>query len=292
MVPGEHRSEAATDMVPVVPRAPAPEPGASSDPAASQAPDLAPDATTEPRSAEPSARRALWRAGRPRANRAQIFVAILCALLGFALVVQVQQTNVEGLSALGQSDLVRILDETAQRASDLEREAAALERSRQELLSGSDQQQAALDAATKTATTLGILSGRLPAEGPGFELTINESGGTIPALTLFNVLEEMRNSGAEAIQVNDHRVAASSYFVDTDTGVEVDGTLLTPPYRWLAIGDPATMGPALEIPGGAMAAVRNAGGRGTPEARDRVEVTATRAVPEPEFATPAPIGTG
>ncbi|MGV8966146.1 MAG: DUF881 domain-containing protein [Cellulomonas sp.] len=234
----------------------------------------------------------LWRAGRPRANRAQFFVALLCALLGFALIVQVRQTNVEGLAALSQSDLVRILDETTQRASELEREAAALERTHQDLLTGSDQQQAALDAATKTATTLGILSGRLPAEGPGIELTISESDKAIPAQTLFNLLEELRNAGAEAIQVNDHRVVASTYFVDTSDGVEIDGTLLTPPYRWIAIGDPTAVGPALEIPGGAMAAVRNAGGRGSPVASDKVEVSATRTVPVPSFATPAPIGAG
>jgi len=277
MVPGEHRSEAATDMVPTVPPAGAP----AESPAAPAAP-----------AGQPSERRTLWHVGRPRASRAQFVVAVLCALLGFALVVQVRQTNVEGLATLGQSDLVRILDETTQRATDLEREAAALERTRQDLLTGSDQQQAALDAATKTATTLGILSGRLPAEGPGIELTISESDETIPALTLFNVLQEMRNSGAEAIQLNDHRVVASSYFVDTDDGVELDGSLLTPPYRWLVIGDPTAVGPALEIPGGAMAAVRNAGGRGSSVARDTIEVTATRAVTEPEFATPAPIGAG
>jgi uncharacterized protein YlxW (UPF0749 family) len=274
MVPGDHRSEAATDMVPTVPPARA----SAQSPAAP--------------AAQPPERRTLWHIGRPRASRAQFVVALLCALLGFALVVQVRQTNVEGLAALGQSDLVRILDETTQRATDLEREAAALERTRQELLTGSDQKQAALDAATKTATTLGILSGRLPAEGPGIELTISESDKAIPALTLFNVLQEMRNSGAEAIQLNDHRVVASSYFVDTPDGVEIDGDLLTPPYRWLVIGDPTAVGPALEIPGGAMAAVRNDGGRGSPVARDKIEVTATRAVTEPEFATPAPIGAG
>lgn len=264
MAPGEHRSEAATDRVPIVP----------------------PAGTSTAAPVELSARHTLWRAGRPRASRAQFFVAVLCALVGFALIVQVRQTNVEGLAALSQSDLVRILDETTQRATELEREAAALERTHQELLTGSDQQQAALDAATKTATTLGILSGRLPAQGPGIELTISESDQTIPAQTLFNLLEELRNAGAEAIQVNDHRVVASTYFVDTADGVEIDGTLLTPPYRWLAIGDPTVVTPALEIPGGAMAAVRNAGGRGSPVARDTIEVSATRTVPEPEFATP------
>ena len=260
MVPGEHRSEAATDSLPIVP--------------------------APPQAGWHRLRRSL----RPRANRAQLMAALLCALLGFAVVVQVRQTRGDGLSALRQSDLVRILDETTQRTTQLEREAAALERTRQKLLTGSDQQQAALDAATLAATSLGILSGRLPAEGPGIEITISEPSGSVAALTLFNVLEELRNAGAEAIQVNDQRLVASSYFVDTPDGVEVHGVLIDPPYRWIAIGDPLAMGPALEIPGGALAAVRTDGGRGTSVARERVEVSATREIPAPEFATPAPVG--
>ena len=236
--------------------------------------------------------RTLGRALRPRASRPQALVGLLCGLLGFALVVQVRQTQVEGLAALPQAELVRILDQANQRADELEREAAALEATREDLLTGSDQQQAALEAATEAAVTQGILSGRLPARGPGMKLTIADPERRVPALTLFNVLEELRNAGAEAVQLNDLRIVASSYFVDTADGVVVDGVLIDPPYRWVAIGDPDTLVPALEIPGGAMSSIRTNGGMGTPRGRDEVEVTATRTVPEPRFATPVPADAG
>jgi uncharacterized protein YlxW (UPF0749 family) len=255
---------------------------------ASAGPVPAPGAQAAPSSAW----RTLLRSLRPRTTRSQLLAGLLCGVLGFAVVVQVRQNQVEGLSTLPQSELVRILDQANQRTAELEREAAALETTRQELLSGSDQQQAALEAATEAAATQGILSGRLPAQGPGIELVVNDPEGRVPALTLFNVLEELRNAGAEAVQLNDHRIVASSYFVDTSDGVEVDGEVLEPPYRWIAIGDPDTLGPALEIPGGALSAVRNNGGTGTPRARTLVEVTATRAVPEPRFATPVPADGG
>jgi uncharacterized protein YlxW (UPF0749 family) len=236
--------------------------------------------------------RTLLRALRPASSRSQLLAGLLCAVLGFALVVQVRQNQVEGLSTLPQSELVRILDQANERTEELEREAAALETTRQELLTGSDQQQAALEAATEAAATQGILSGRLPAQGPGIELVVADPEGRVPALTLFNVLEELRNAGAEAVQLNDRRIVASSYFVDTSDGVEVDGEVIEPPYRWIAIGDPDTLGPALEIPGGALSAVRNNGGTGTPRGRTLVDVTATRPVPEPRFATPVPADGG
>ena len=260
-------------------------------PPAGPRPDLPPDLPSSP-SAPTAAWRTLLRALHPRASRSQVLAGVLCGLLGFAVVVQVRQTQVEGLSTLPQSELVRILDQANQRTEELEREAAALEATRQELLTGSDQQQAALEAATEAAATQGILSGRLPAQGPGIELTISDPDRQVPALTLFNVLEELRNAGAEAVQLNDRRIVASSHFVDTADGVEVDGELVDPPYRWVAIGDPDTLGPALEIPGGALSAVRNNGGTGTSRARTLVEVTATRPVPEPRFATPVPADGG
>ena len=84
------------------------------------------------------------------------------------------------------------------------------------------------------------------------------------------------------------RLTASSYFIDTPDGVQVDGVLLSPPYRWLAIGDPDTVTTALSIPGGALAAVRNAGGSTALSSRDEVRVTAVRVVERPRYATPAP----
>jgi uncharacterized protein YlxW (UPF0749 family) len=210
------------------------------------------------------------------------------SLLGFAVVAQVRLTHDTSLSTLRQSDLVGILDQATRQADELQREAATLEQTRQELESGSNSRQAALDAATRSAATQGILTGRLPAEGPGIVVTLTEPDGSIRALTLLNFLEELRNSGAEAVQLNDQRLTASSYFVAPaeGDGVVVDGTTLHAPYRWIVIGDADVMATALDIPGGALASVRNDGGRGSVLRKELVSVTATRSVPVPVNATP------
>jgi len=241
-----------------------------------------------PRPEQPGAWHTLVRALRPRATRAQVLTAVLCGLLGFAVVAQVRLTHDTSLSTLRQSDLVGILDQATRQADELQREAATLEQTRQELESGSDSRQAALDAATRSAATQGILTGRLPAEGPGIVVTLTEPDGSIRALTLLNFLEELRNSGAEAVQLNDQRLTASSYFVAPaeGDGVVVDGTTLHAPYRWIVIGDADVMATALDIPGGALASVRNDGGRGSVLRKELVSVTATRSVPVPVNATP------
>ncbi|WP_278234470.1 DUF881 domain-containing protein [Isoptericola sp. AK164] len=230
--------------------------------------------------------RALGEAMHPRGNRSQLLAAVLCAALGFALVVQVQQSSQDPLSSARQDDLVRLLDEVTQRAEQLGDEVADLTRTRDELASGTGQAQAALELAENRATSEGILSGRLPAVGPGLEIRISDPQRVLAASKLFNMLEELRNAGAEVVAVNDVRLVTSTWFMDGEGGVIVDGRLIEPPYRWQVIGDPATLTPALEIPGGALAAVRNDGAEATTVERDEVEISAVRVPSEPQYATP------
>ncbi|MGC5166281.1 DUF881 domain-containing protein [Luteimicrobium sp. DT211] len=229
---------------------------------------------------------------RPRLNTSQLIVAVLCAALGFALIVQVNQNQSDNLSSLRQSDLVRLLDDVTQRTQTLEREQSDLTATRDQLKSSSGSRQAAIDLATQRAQTQGILSGRLPAQGPGIRLTITQGTQVVGAATMFNVLEELRNAGAEAVQVGDVRLVASSWFeVHGDTLV-ADGQPLESPYVWLAIGDPDTLAPALGIPGGALAAVRNTGATADVTTPSSVEVKATREPGTPQYATPTPLVTG
>ncbi|SDC18279.1 Uncharacterized conserved protein YlxW, UPF0749 family [Sanguibacter gelidistatuariae] len=252
---------------------------------AAASPADAPSTETAPRPPMTAWRRVRG-AWRPRATRAQILAAILCAVLGFALVVQLRQTQQDEFAGLRQSDLVRILDDVNRRSDALEREAAALRETEFELQSGSDSQRAAIELAEQNVAVQGILSGRLPAEGPGLEITIVEGTKRITAARLFNVLEELRNAGAEAIDVNGIRMVTSSYFTDADQGVVIDGIPVSAPYRWSVIGDPQTLEPAIAIPGGAMATITTNGGRTTIQQKTLVEIRSVREPAEPKYATP------
>ena len=230
--------------------------------------------------------RALLLAARPRATRAQIVVAGLCALLGFGLVTQVRSAAGAGLSTARQSDLVDILDNLSARSEQLRSQIAAEQDALGKLTGGTDRTQAALDEATQRAATLQILAGTLGATGPGIELQIPDPGGSITAEVLLGTLEELRDAGAEAVEIRGApsasspaaaasvtpggssapaasassgtagthpavRLVASSYFVDSldGHGILVDGTLLMPPYDIYAIGDSHTMHTMTTAPG-------------------------------------------
>lgn len=227
-------------------------------------------------------------AASPRLSRTQLVAALLCGLLGFAIVVQVTSTREKPLSGLRQNELVRILDDTTRRGNELSRQAGALRSQLGELESGNADQEALLEVARERAAVQGILSGRLPASGPG--VTIRVSDGVEPLRSTVHraILEELRNAGAEVVQVNDVRIVASSSFVDTAQGVLLDGTLLTAPVEWRVIGAAETIVPALEIPGGAMAQVRNAGATGEITPRDDLDITAIHEAPATTWATPVP----
>lgn len=219
-----------------------------------------------------------------KTNRAHLAAGLLCLLLGFAVVAQISQTRDSGLTGLRQSDLVRVLDDANTQVQNLQSEVRELEAQRQELVSGTNQQQLALEQAQENAKVQGILSGRLPAEGPGITLRISNTDGQVTAGTLVAVLQELRNAGAEVTAVNDVRVTVTSSFTDSPNGVVLDQQVLEYPIEWKIIVDPQVAVPALNIPGGAMAQVRTSGATAAITEHELVRIDAVAKVSEMEWA--------
>ena len=243
-------------------------------------------------SASPNAWRTMFRMARPRATRANLFAALLAIVLGFALATQVQQTQQQGLEQLREDELVRILDDVTQDAARLGNDARALEVTRDRLAGGADTSAEALKAAQERVDTLGILAGTAPAEGPGIVLTIDDPEGKVTSTLLLDALQELRDAGAEAVQIGDVRVVVDTYFTDSPTGIEVSGKRVRSPYVITAIGGSATMASAMDIPGGVNESVRRLGAVSTVDQRDTVSITALHTLEEPQYARPVPAATG
>jgi uncharacterized protein YlxW (UPF0749 family) len=112
---------------------------------------------------------------------------------------------------------------------------------------------------------------------------------TVQAAFMLDALQELRDAGAEAVQIGDVRVVASTSFADPPdgNGIVIDGTVVRSPYTVRAIGDPDVLEPALRIPGGVVPQLERREDAVTVTEFDLVLVDALRVVTAPEYARPA-----
>jgi uncharacterized protein YlxW (UPF0749 family) len=241
--------------------------------------------TERPTDDEP-VRRPLSRPG----IRGQVTAAALLAVVGFAAVVQVQANERDDdYENLREEDLVQLLNSLAGASQRAENDIAQLEQTRSSLRSDTDSRRAALEQARQQATVLGILAGTVPAEGSGVLVTIQDPHGHVGIDQLLNGLQELRDAGAEAIEINNSvRVVAQTALEDGENGILVDGTQLAPPYTLEVIGDPHTLSRALVVPGGLVEDIETptVGGDVTIKELANVEVASLAAPRPPEYAEP------
>ena len=178
-----------------------------------------------------------------------VLVALMCALLGFGYAVQVRN-NQSSYQSLSEEELVRVLDETSNQVDKLEERKSQLNQQLTSIKSAADKQKEAARIAQQNEQSSGILAGRLPAQGRGVVVTVTEDSDRVDASTMFNLIEELRNAGAEVISFNDVRVVTSTYLLDTRTGLQCDHAKLRSPYVVKAIGDPDSLQNAVQIAGG------------------------------------------
>jgi len=236
-----------------------------------------------------SAWRRISAALRARPGRGQVVAGLLCGALAFAVVAQAHTTaRGSGVSAARTQDLLTILSDLQGRADRLRSQVSDLQLTQARLSGGGANTQAALAEARSRAQTLGILTGTVAARGPGVVLTISDPRHAVHADVLVDAIEELRDAGAEALQLSGVRVVASTALVDSDGGVSIDGHQVNAPYRLVAIGDARTLSSALGIPGGVVDSVQAlSGAQATVVASPSVSVTALRPLSTPRYARPA-----
>jgi uncharacterized protein YlxW (UPF0749 family) len=218
----------------------------------------------------------------------QLLGGFLIGVLGFATVTQVKSTREDDTYAgLRSADLVQVLNGLNAQSRRADKEIANLEETRSQLTSRTQRRQAAIDQARKESTTLGILAGTLPAQGPGIRITVDDPQNKVSLNNLLDGVEELRAAGAEAIEFDDAvRVIAQTAFQDGQDGLLVDGRQIRAPYVIDVIGDPTTLADALDFVGGFSYDVRQSDGTVTVKKLDRVTITTVTKTEDPGFAQP------
>lgn len=220
-------------------------------------------------------------------------VAVLTFVLGFAVVTQIRQTREQGLETLREAELIGILDTVNQRMTRLDEEVNALTRTRDELAGGQQAGPSAVAAARQRVAALEVLAGSAPATGPGITVRITDAHRGLGPPTFLDAISELRDAGAEAIQINSVRVVASTAITaGTDDRIRVGGTRIDQPYTIIAIGDAQTLAGAMGIPGGVIESVRQRGVGIAVTPGSTVAVRALHPARPPRYAQPVPRATG
>jgi uncharacterized protein YlxW (UPF0749 family) len=251
-------------------------------------PDPAPQADPAGETGRDRLLHALRRTG----SRGQLTVGVLLALLGFAAVTQVQSNGQDDrFVGARQGDLIQFINNLSLASQRAETEIARLERTRASLQDDTRSRRTALERAQQQASTLGILAGTVPAVGTGVRVTVTDNRGGVGSNQLLEGLEELRDAGAEAIELNDKvRVVAQTSLTDVDGGVVVDGTLLRSPFVIDAIGGAETLEGGLDFQDGFIDEVNRVQGRVKVLQSDQVEIASIVQPATPDFARPAPTG--
>ena len=211
------------------------------------------------------------------------FAVILSVLLGVFISIAIKQNDQpDFLTSVREDELVLILDDLSKQKDTLEIELLKQSQILDSLKSGSGDE--ARKAAQNRIDQLILLSGTAPVAGRGIQVLITGDVYSVNSFTILDTVQELRDAGAVAIEVNGVRVINSTYFTDTNEGISVNKTKIRSPYKLLALGDPETMSTALKIPGGMSENVTTSGGNVIITQFPELEITSSVPLTTPEYA--------
>lgn len=219
-------------------------------------------------------------------RRGQLAMAAILLVLGFLLVVQFRSQQAgTGLDRLASQDLTLLVANLNTRNDQLRGEVASLQGqlTRVQSAAGSTQQ-SALQLRNEIARDR-AWSGLDPAVGSGVKVEI---GGPVGGAAIGDLLNELRNAGAEALAVGGRRVVAGTVPTGEPGEVMVDGVPVGPRVVVLALGDPTALAGSLTRAGGivALLAATDPGIEVTVTPADRIEVPGSSRDLTPAHGTP------
>lgn len=181
---------------------------------------------------------------RPRSWVPTLLLTVSCLFLGLLLAVQLRTESNARQKAQGTEweflliDLIDGNDRLRKEIETVEAQLADL---------GQVDGGGVMESLVAEVNYLRIANGLIEVSGPGVELVLL---GPISVLDLHDLINELKNAGAEAVALNGHRLVAWSAIGTDGQRVTVDGQPIEAPYRLQAIGQPESLKKALLRKGG------------------------------------------
>ncbi|MBO1029762.1 DUF881 domain-containing protein [Tessaracoccus sp. SD287] len=225
-----------------------------------------------------------------RPSKAQFVLAVVLCLVAMATVWQFRANRAdESFSSLRRDELVGLLDQLNGSNNDLREQIAEQEAAKRQLQTGADNRAQAQAQARKRVQDLSILAGTAPAEGPGITITIHDQDAKVTPQLLLDGIEEMRDAGAEVMELNGVRVVASTWLGSDRGTITVNGTPITAPYVLKVIGDPHSLEEGARFRGGLVSRLQapEIGARVNIAQAPRILVESLHSPRPPQWARPA-----
>ncbi|WP_019413885.1 DUF881 domain-containing protein [Paenisporosarcina sp. TG20] len=199
-----------------------------------------------------------------------VLFSLVCLVLGFILAYSYSLSSSKKLSGevvtskyFEQEERYREeLIGQQERNKELENELVTRQQKVREVemsLSGSEEQYQSL---IKEAEDLRLLLGVIPSIGEGVKVqledaeydpsSVNPNDYIVHESHVFQVLNELKISGAEAISINGQRIHATSYIKCNGPVITVDGKQFPAPFVIEAIGDTSVLVSSLQLTGGVL----------------------------------------
>ncbi len=186
-----------------------------------------------------------------RRTRNQLTIAAVTFLLGVLVIVQLRtQASGAAFAGLSSQDLTVLVANLNDRNDQLRSEIATLERELAVLMTNTDRGDASLTELRADLRRVRLYAGIDPATGPGVSVVVH---GPIDGSGVEDLINELRNAGAEAMAIDDVRLVPGVVAVGAPGGVTLDAVPLPDPFTVWVIGAPDKMTGSLTRSGGIIA---------------------------------------
>ncbi len=189
-----------------------------------------------------------------RSSRSQVAVGAVALLLGFLLVVQFRaQTAGTGLEQQSSQGLTLLITNLTTRNDQLRADVSNLRRQIESLAAAGSRGETSVGQLRGDLERIRIWAGLDPASGPGIRVVIS---GRLPAAGASDLLNELRNAGAEALAMGGVRVVPASVVAGFPGSLSIENVPLNASIEVQAIGNPASLTGALTRAGGIVAQLK------------------------------------
>jgi uncharacterized protein YlxW (UPF0749 family) len=184
-------------------------------------------------------------------RRAQLTITAVALLLGFLVVLQIRsQSAGSELDNRSTQDLTVLVANLNTKNDQLRAEVAQLTQELSDLRTAQARGEGSVGAVAQDLARVRAWSGLDPVIGPGIRVSVQ---GPISGPAVEELLNELRNAGADAVAVAGTRVVTGTVVSGAAGALTVEGKALGDPFEIDAVGAPETLTGTLTRAGGIIA---------------------------------------